>query len=169
MQKEKKKKTKEDEAPNQEGVIVEAEDKAFISIDKLQDHGINAGDINKLKQAGVCTVKGLLMITKKEILSIKGISEQKLEKMVEAAQKIDQQMFVSANDILVKREKIKRLSTGSKAFDDLLCGGVESQAITEVFGEYRTGKTQLCLTLCVTCQLGNTPGKAIYIDTENTL
>jgi meiotic recombination protein DMC1 len=57
------------------------------SIDKLQEHGINAGDINKLKAAGICTVKGLLMVTRKELLNIKGISDQKLDKMLEAAQK----------------------------------------------------------------------------------
>jgi RecA/RadA recombinase len=32
-------------------------------------------------------------------------------------------------------------------------GGIESLSITEVFGEFRTGKTQLCHTLCVTSQL----------------
>lgn len=51
-------------------------------------------------------------------------------------------------------------------------GGVQSMSITEGFGEFRTGKTQLCLTLCISCQLadaaGNT-GKAAFIDTEGTL
>ena len=55
---------------------------------------------------------------------------------------------------------------------ELLGGGLESMAITEVFGEFRTGKTQLAHTLCVTTQLpgegGFTGGKVIYIDTENT-
>jgi meiotic recombination protein DMC1 len=72
-----------------------------------------------------------------------------------------------------KREKIRRISTGSKNLDNLLQGGVESQAITEVFGEFRTGKTQLCHTLCVTAQMstemGGGNGKVAYIDTENTL
>ena len=56
--------------------------------------------------------------------------------------------------------------------DTLLGGGVESSSITEIFGESRTGKTQLCHTLCVTCQLdrgrGGGEGKAMYIDTEGT-
>ena len=52
------------------------------------------------------------------------------------------------------RKSIRRISTGSTQFDELLQGGVESQAITECFGEFRTGKTQLCHTLCVTSQLG---------------
>jgi DNA repair protein RAD51 len=56
--------------------------------------------------------------------------------------------------------------------DKLLEGGVETGSITEVFGEFRTGKTQLCHTLCVTCQMavseGGAEGKAIYIDTEGS-
>lgn len=65
----------------------EEESLTATPIDKLQDHGINAGDINKMKAAGICTIKGMLMVTRKELLSIKGISDQKLDKMIEAAQK----------------------------------------------------------------------------------
>ena len=54
----------------------------------------------------------------------------------------------------------------------VLIGGVETGSITEVFGEFRTGKTQLCHTLAVTCQLpidhGGGEGKCLYIDTEGT-
>ena len=50
--------------------------------------------------------------------------------------------------------------------------GIETGSITEIFGEFRTGKTQLCHTLCVTCQLpvkdGGGAGMAMYIDTEGT-
>lgn len=55
----------------------------------------------------------------------------------------------------------------------LLGGGIESMSITEVFGEFRTGKTQLSHTLCVTAQIPNSEGyvggKVIFLDTENTL
>lgn len=51
-------------------------------------------------------------------------------------------------------------------------GGIETGSITEIFGEFRTGKTQICLQLCVTCQLpadnGGGEGRALYIDTEGT-
>lgn len=64
------------------------------------------------------------------------------------------------------------ISTGSSDLDTLLGGGIETGAITEVFGEFRTGKTQLCHTLCVTCQRpldqGGAEGRAMYIDTEGT-
>lgn len=70
------------------------------------------------------------------------------------------------------REDIIFVSTGSKELDKLLQGGIETGSITELFGEFRTGKTQLCHTLCVTCQLsveqGGAEGKALYIDTEGT-
>jgi meiotic recombination protein DMC1 len=73
---------------------------------------------------------------------------------------------------MTRRTKIRRVTTGSKNLDTLLQGGIESMAITEVFGEFRTGKTQLCHTLCVTAQMGvecgGGNGKVCYIDTENT-
>lgn len=46
-----------------------------------------------------------------------------------------------------------QLTTGSKELDKLLGGGIETGSITEIFGEFRTGKTQLCHTLAVTCQV----------------
>ena len=64
------------------------------------------------------------------------------------------------------------ISTGASKLDELLGGGFESGSLTEIYGEFRTGKTQLCHTLAVTCQLplaqGGAEGKAMYIDTEGT-
>ena len=63
-----------------------------------------------------------------------------------------------------------QITTGSKELDKLLQGGIETGSITELFGEFRTGKSQLCHTLAVTCQLpvdmGGGEGKCLYIDTE---
>ena len=63
-----------------------------------------------------------------------------------------------------------QLSSGSQSLDQLLGGGFETGSITEIFGEFRTGKTQLCHTLSVTCQLpiskGGGEGMAMYVDTE---
>ena len=65
-----------------------------------------------------------------------------------------------------------QVTTGSKELDKLLQGGIETGSITELFGEFRTGKSQLCHTLAVTCQLpidmGGGEGKCLYIDTEGT-
>jgi meiotic recombination protein DMC1 len=80
--------------------------------------------------------------------------------------------FQTGMQILEKRKHLRRISTGSHQFDTLLQGGVESMAITEAFGEFRTGKTQLSHTLCVTAQMprsqGGGQGKVLFIDTENT-
>jgi meiotic recombination protein DMC1 len=88
--------------------------------------------------------------TKKEMLNIKGITEAKVDKLYEIAQKIEAQGFKSGMAIFEQRKNIKRISTGSHQFDQLLQGGIESMSITEAFGEFRTGKTQLSHTLCVT-------------------
>lgn len=69
-----------------------------------------------------------------------------------------------------KRKQIVKITTGATALDKILGGGIETASITELFGEFRTGKTQLAHTLCVTSQLsfamGGGQGKVIYLDTE---
>ncbi|XP_039261748.2 meiotic recombination protein DMC1/LIM15 homolog isoform X2 [Styela clava] len=144
----------------------DGEEATFQDIDMLQDQGINAADLKKLKAAGICTIKGVQMTTKKALSNIKGISEAKVEKIKEAASKM------AIVDESMKRKQCFKISTGSEDLDKLLGGGVESMAITEVFGEFRTGKTQISHTLCVTTQMpgamGYTGGKVVFIDTENT-
>mgnify|MGYP000241802364 CR=1 FL=1 len=80
--------------------------------------------------------------------------------------------FVSASVVAELRENVFKITTGSSQFDEMLGGGVTSMSITEVFGEYRCGKTQLCHTLCVAAQLtkslGGAEGKVAFIDTEGT-
>ncbi len=80
--------------------------------------------------------------------------------------------FVTAAEVLSRRKTMMRCTTGSRSLDELLKGGIETQAITEVYGDFGSGKTQLCHTLCCTCQLpqgkGGLGGSALYIDTENT-
>lgn len=65
------------------------------------------------------------------------------------------------------RKTLMRISTGSTVIDNLLGGGIESQSITEIFGESAAGKTQFSHTLAVTSFAKN-KGKTLYIDTENT-
>ncbi|KAK2945425.1 putative Meiotic recombination protein DMC1 like protein [Blattamonas nauphoetae] len=145
---------------------------SFIEIEKLQELGVNAGDIKKLKDVGCHTIQSLQMRTRKDLLSVKGLSEAKLDKILEHASKIAPLGFVTGSQFLQKRREVIKVTTGSKDLDLLLQGGIETMSITEVFGEFRTGKTQLAHTLCVTSQLpfamngGN--GKVAYIDTEGT-
>jgi len=78
-----------EEVATQASEMEEDEVLPFKELDLLQNHGINGGDINKLKAHGLCTVLSCLMVTKKEMLSIKGITEAKAEKIFEAANKIE--------------------------------------------------------------------------------
>ncbi|XP_056433142.1 meiotic recombination protein DMC1/LIM15 homolog isoform X2 [Gadus chalcogrammus] len=160
-------KTGEDQVVEEVASFDDDEESFFQDIDLLQKHGINMADIKKMKAVGICTVKGIQMTTRRALCNIKGLSEAKVEKIKEAAGKM-----LTAFEYSTKRKQVFHISTGSQEFDKLLGGGIESMAITEAFGEFRTGKTQLSHTLCVTSQLpgedGYMGGKVIFIDTENT-
>ncbi|TYH82377.1 hypothetical protein ES332_D02G056000v1 [Gossypium tomentosum] len=152
---------------------IDDEEDLFEAIDKLITAGINAGDVKKLQDAGIYTCNGLMMHTKKNLTGIKGLSEAKVDKICEAAEKIVNFGYITGSDALLKRKSVIRITTGSQALDELLGGGIETSAITEAFGEFRSGKTQLAHTLCVSTQLPTNmrggSGKVAYIDTEGTL
>lgn len=61
--------------------------------------------------------------------------------------------FTTALEVQVRRNNLIYITTGSSDMDKLLGGGIETGSITELFGEFRTGKTQICNTLAVTCQV----------------
>lgn len=143
-----------------------------LLIGKLEGHGITAADIKKFEEAGYHTVESVAYAPKKHLAAIKGVSEQKADKIQAEAMKLVPMGFTTATEYHLKRADIVQITTGSKELDKLLGGGIETGSITEIFGEFRTGKTQLCLTLAVTCQLpidhGGAEGKCMYIDTEGT-
>lgn len=143
-----------------------------LTVTKLAVNGITDGDIKKLQEAGLHTIEAVAYTPKKMLLAIKGISEAKADKILMEAFKLIPMGFTTASEFHVKRSEIIQLTTGSKEFDKLLQGGIETGSITELFGEFRTGKTQLCHQLAVTCQLpidmGGGEGKALYIDSEGT-
>lgn len=124
------------------------------------------------QSAGLHTVAALMMTTSKTLTAIKGLTEAKITKMLAAAQKIHDFNFITGTEVAHKRKKMVKMTTGSSDFDKLIGGGIESCAITEAFGEFRCGKTQICHTLSVTAQLpvsmGGVNGKVIWIDTENS-
>lgn len=144
----------------------------LMEVDRLVEQGIATADITKLRQAGIFTIPGVQMQCRKDLTQIKGLSEAKVEKILEAVRKMADVGFMTGTMCLLQRSQVVHISTGSIALDQLLGGGVESRAITEAFGEFRTGKTQIAHTLCVTCQLprqmGGGNGKAVYVDTEGT-
>lgn len=139
----------------------------ILPIEELQNHGITMPDILKLKQYGICTIKGLSMVTKRHLSKIKGLSELKIDRLKEVAGKAVRMDFTTATEYAAKREQVVRIATGSSDLDTLLNGGVQTMSVTEIFGEFRTGKTQICLTLCITAQLHEN-SKVAYIDTEGT-
>lgn len=143
-----------------------------LLISKLEEHGISANDVKKLQEAGFQTVESIAYAPKKELLAIKGISEAKADKVLNEASKLVPMGFTTATEFHMRRSELVMVTTGSKELDKLLQGGIETGSITEIFGEFRTGKTQLCHTMAVTCQLpidhGGAEGKCLYIDTEGT-
>jgi len=169
----------EDEEDNENEVESENEEEEetkheYLTIDELAGQKIGAADIKKLKEANYVTVESVAYTPRKQLLAIKGISEAKVDKLMEAAHKLlaKQMSFQTATQYYKKREAIIKIRTGSDKLDELLGGGIETGSITEIFGEFRTGKSQICHQLCVTVQFplqsGGAEGCALYIDTEGT-
>jgi DNA repair protein RadA len=133
--------------------------------------GIGPATAQKLREMGFHTVESLAMATVQE-LEPAGISEKKALAIIDAARSCISVSFVRADELLRMRQQVLRLTTGSKVLDRILDGGLETQTITEFYGEYGSGKSQICHQLCVNVQLpperGGLNGAALYIDTENT-
>jgi len=155
-----------------EDVSVDAVDDGPMPLSRMESSAVSASDVKKLQEAGFYTVESVAYATKKDLLQVKGVSEAKADKILAEALKLVPMGFTSATNVYKRRQDIVTLVTGSTELDNLLQGGIETGSITEIFGEFRTGKTQLCHTLCVTCQLpvadGGGSGKALYIDSEGT-
>lgn len=145
---------------------------SFVPLEKLQVNGITPLDLKKLREFGLHTVEAVAYAPRKQLLEVKGISEAKADRLLNEAARLVPMGFVTAADFHLRRSEMICLTTGSKNLDTLLGGGIETGSITELFGEFRTGKSQLCHTLAVTCQIpldiGGGEGKCLYIDTEGT-
>lgn len=150
----------------------EEEEATFRPTMFLETVGVSKQDIQKLMINGYTTVDAIAYTTKKDLCKINGLSENKIEKILAECMKICPGGFETASSIHQRRATLVQLSTGSQQLDKLLQGGIETGSLTEVFGEFRTGKTQLFHQLAVTCQLpidmGGGEGRCLWIDTENT-
>lgn len=128
--------------------------------------------MKKLKEKGFHTVESVMHAPKKELCDIKGLSENKVDKILDAAYKFIGVGFQTATELHRQRQDLIYFTTGCKELDDIMQGGIETGSITEMYGEFRTGKSQMCHTLAVTCQLpleqGGGEGKCLFIDTEGT-
>jgi len=133
--------------------------------------GVGPATAQKLRELGFNTVESLATAAARE-LEAAGIGEKKALEIIRTARSSLSLSFIRADELLKLRQTVSRLTTGSKALDELLGGGLETQTITEFYGEYGTGKSQVCHQLCVNVQLpsehGGLNSGVLYIDTENT-
>ena len=140
--------------------------------------GVGPVTSKKLSDAGVHNILDLVVRGPVDIAEITGMDMDAAVKIVNKArlQLVEngqlQKEFVSATEIYKRRQDIGKISTGTNSLDTLFDGGIETQAVTEVYGEFGSGKTQLCHTLCVNVQKpkeeGGLDGGVLYIDTEGT-
>jgi DNA repair protein RadA len=158
---------------------------SHVSDLQLEDlPGVQPHLISKLKQAGVNSVLDLAASTPTELVggagyegkAISADTETISELVLKAKKALSDSgalinEFSTADQVLERRKSLVRYTTGSKSLDDFLKGGIESQAITELTGEFGSGKSQICHTLCVTAAANDNKGKInsiIFVDTENT-
>ncbi|MDW8033725.1 MAG: DNA repair and recombination protein RadA [Nitrososphaerota archaeon] len=152
--------------------MVKKEDDKMEVFESIEDiPGVGPSTAAKLRELGYTTVEALATATINELVE-GGISDKIAAKIISLARNSINVKFVSALEILKQRENIQKLTTGSKRLDSLLGGGLETMTITEFFGEFGTGKSQISHQLAVTVQLpverGGLNGNTVYIDTENS-
>lgn len=135
--------------------------------------GIGPAVAAKLEAAGIYDLMSLAVMSPNVLADTAGVGAAVARKAIQASRKLLDLGFQDGTEFAKKRANIDYITTGSKNFNELLGGkGVESRAITEAFGAYGSGKTQLGLTLAVNVQLpkeqGGAGGKSVFIDTEGT-
>ncbi len=134
--------------------------------------GVGPTTAEKLREAGYDTLMSIAVAPVGELVEIASLTEAAAQKAISAARNALDMDFATGTDILKRREDIGKISTGSGALNDLIGGGIETQGLFEVFGEFGSGKSQLAHQLAVMVQLpvekGGLNGMCAFIDTENT-
>lgn len=135
--------------------------------------GIGPAAVEKLESAGIFDLMGVAVLGPKELSEMTGMGEAGARKTIQAARSMMDLGFQDGMEFAEKRKEVVYINTGSNALNSLLGGkGLETKAITEAFGAFGSGKTQLALTLAINVQMpldkGGVEGKAVYIDTEGT-
>lgn len=134
---------------------------------------IGEATARRLQEADFNTIESIATAKANDLQKTAEIGESKAKKIIEEAKAASKEnQFLTAEEMLNKRKDVGWISTGSDEINNLFGGGIETQAVTEIFGEFGSGKTQLAHQLCVNVQLpekeGGLNGKAIYMDTEKT-
>jgi DNA repair protein RadA len=135
--------------------------------------GVGPATADKLKEAGYTDLMAIAVESPKTLADLCDIGEATAAKIIDAAKNAaDVGGFEPGDVILERRKNLSRLTSSSKALDEMLGHGLESQAITEFYGEFGSGKTQICFQLAVNATLpvekGGLDGDVVIIDTENT-
>lgn len=135
--------------------------------------GVGATIAKKLSDVGYSTVNSIAITPSKILIEEAGLGDKTAAKIIQAAREALNIGFKTADTVWERRKSLARISTNSTDLDNLLGGGgIETGSLTEFFGEYRTGKTQIMHQLCVNVQLskeeGGISGNALYIDSEGT-
>jgi DNA repair protein RadA len=135
--------------------------------------GVGATIAKKLAEAGFETLNSIAMTPLNVLVEQGGIGEKTAEKIIKSARDALNIGFRTAEVVWEKRKNLARITTGSKALDNILGGGgIETGSVTELYGTFKSGKTQLCHQLCVNIQKpkadGGLEGAALYIDSEGT-
>lgn len=120
---------------------------------------------------GFETPEALATATVEELISI-GLDADTSRRILREIRRSLPYQILSGEDLLIEGLKVHRITTGSKALDDVLGGGIETRNITEFFGESGAGKSQLCHQLCVNVglseEMGGLGSGALYVDADNT-
>jgi DNA repair protein RadA len=135
--------------------------------------GIGPAVAAKLEAAGIYDLMSLAVMSPTDLGEVAGVGAAVARKAIQAARKMLDIGFIDGIEFAERRANISYITTGSKGFDALLGGrGVQARAVTEAFGAFGSGKTQLGLMLAVNVQLplekGGANGKCVFIDTEGT-
>ena len=146
------------------------EEKKVQSVEDLP--GVGPATVEKLSNAGYSDLLSIAVATPGELIGVAEISETTAKKVIAIARANLQMDFESGEEIMEKRNNVIKITTGSSNVNNLFDGGIETGAITECYGQYGSGKSQIAHIMAVTCQLsrdkGGAEGMAVFIDTENT-
>jgi len=134
--------------------------------------GVGPAILNKLTEAGYTTLEAIAVASPQELSVAAGIPLSTAQRIIKEAREALDIRFKTALELKKERLNTRKITTSSQALDGLLGGGIETRTMTEFFGEFGSGKTQICDQLSVNVQLpyekGGLNGKAVYIDTEGT-
>ena len=143
------------------------------SIKELEDlPGIGPTTAEKLRASGIDSLDKVAVMAPHELNEIAGVSVEAAKKAIQVAKESTTITYESGSEVLGKRIVIGKISTGSEELNELIGGGVETCSITEAYGRFASGKTQIGFQLCVNAQLpkekGGIDGSVLVIDTEGT-